>query len=164
MECPCGSGLAYADCCEPIITGTRPALTAEALMRARYSAYARTEIDFLLSSLHPSSRDGHDDKGIRDWSENSRWLGLKILATEAGGEQDDAGTVEFAATYAYGEEGKPRRHHELAEFVREDGVWTFVNGAPVKEKPVVREEPKVGRNDPCACGSGKKYKKCCGQS
>lgn len=30
-------------------------------------------------------------------------------------------------------------------------------------KPVVREEPKVGRNDQCPCGSGKKYKKCCGQ-
>jgi SWIM/SEC-C metal-binding protein len=26
---------------------------------------------------------------------------------------------------------------------------------------VVRDEPKVGRNDPCPCGSGKKYKKCC---
>ena len=30
-------------------------------------------------------------------------------------------------------------------------------------KPVVRDEPKVGRNDPCPCGSGKKYKKCCGK-
>jgi preprotein translocase subunit SecA len=29
--------------------------------------------------------------------------------------------------------------------------------------PVTREAPKVGRNDPCPCGSGKKYKKCCGQ-
>jgi len=28
--------------------------------------------------------------------------------------------------------------------------------------PVIRDEPKVGRNDPCPCGSGKKYKKCCG--
>lgn len=31
-----------------------------------------------------------------------------------------------------------------------------------KSKIVVREQPKVGRNDPCPCGSGKKYKKCCG--
>jgi len=29
-------------------------------------------------------------------------------------------------------------------------------------KPTVRDEDKVGRNDPCPCGSGKKYKKCCG--
>jgi preprotein translocase subunit SecA len=33
--------------------------------------------------------------------------------------------------------------------------------APVK--PIVRNHPKVGRNDPCPCGSGKKYKKCCGR-
>jgi len=31
-------------------------------------------------------------------------------------------------------------------------------------KPIVRDQPKVGRNDPCPCGSGKKFKKCCGQS
>jgi uncharacterized protein YecA (UPF0149 family) len=28
--------------------------------------------------------------------------------------------------------------------------------------PIVEHSPKVGRNDPCPCGSGKKYKKCCG--
>lgn len=31
------------------------------------------------------------------------------------------------------------------------------------QEPYVREEPKIGRNDPCPCGSGKKYKKCCGK-
>ena len=31
------------------------------------------------------------------------------------------------------------------------------------QQSIVREEPKVGRNDPCPCGSGKKYKKCCGK-
>lgn len=34
--------------------------------------------------------------------------------------------------------------------------------ADVKQAPIHREMPKVGRNDPCPCGSGKKYKKCCG--
>ena len=33
---------------------------------------------------------------------------------------------------------------------------------PSKRKPVKRAEKKVGRNAPCPCGSGKKYKKCCG--
>lgn len=36
-------------------------------------------------------------------------------------------------------------------------------GEAVKVETVRREEPKVGRNDPCPCGSGKKYKKCCGE-
>ena len=31
------------------------------------------------------------------------------------------------------------------------------------KKPVTRDEDKVGRNDPCPCGSGQKYKKCCGK-
>ena len=35
-------------------------------------------------------------------------------------------------------------------------------GEVAGEAPVVREGPKVGRNDPCPCGSGKKHKKCCG--
>jgi len=45
----------------------------------------------------------------------------------------------------------------------------FVNGAvpeapePVRLQPAVRDMPKVGPNDPCPCGSGKKYKKCCGK-
>lgn len=34
---------------------------------------------------------------------------------------------------------------------------------PIKVATYRREEPKVGRNDPCPCGSGKKYKKCCGK-
>jgi preprotein translocase subunit SecA len=36
--------------------------------------------------------------------------------------------------------------------------------APVAAGTVTRESPKVGRNDPCPCGSGKKYKKCHGQA
>lgn len=37
------------------------------------------------------------------------------------------------------------------------------DGPPPKKKPIKREAGKVGRNDPCPCGSGKKYKKCCGR-
>ncbi|CAB5081315.1 Protein translocase subunit SecA [Olavius algarvensis associated proteobacterium Delta 3] len=36
-------------------------------------------------------------------------------------------------------------------------------GAQAKKKPVRRKTKKVGRNDPCPCGSGKKFKKCCGR-
>lgn len=35
--------------------------------------------------------------------------------------------------------------------------------APAQQQPLKREGDKIGRNDPCACGSGKKYKKCCGR-
>ena len=33
-----------------------------------------------------------------------------------------------------------------------------------KESTTIRKEKKIGRNDPCPCGSGKKYKKCCGKN
>jgi preprotein translocase subunit SecA len=42
-------------------------------------------------------------------------------------------------------------------------VLNRAGGEDQPQKPATRDENKVGRNDPCPCGSGKKYKKCCGQ-
>jgi len=159
VDCPCGSGATYADCCQPIIAGDRAAPTAEALMRARYAAYTQVAVDFLMDSIHPDERDEHDRDSVQEWAEESEWHGLEIVATEGGGEDDDEGTVEFVCGFTYDDE--TRRHHERARFGRHDGRWHFVEGEPVKGRPVVREGPKVGRNDPCPCGSGRKYKKCC---
>ncbi len=45
-----------------------------------------------------------------------------------------------------------------------DSAMTATHGgATGKKKPVVKKEKKVGRNEPCPCGSGKKYKHCCGK-
>ena len=49
-----------------------------------------------------------------------------------------------------------------AEQRRRRIVLNRVGGESQDKQPVTREEDKVGRNDPCPCGSGKKYKKCCG--
>ncbi|MCB1183306.1 YchJ family protein [bacterium] len=160
MECPCGSGLAYEACCQPIITGATVAPTAEALMRARYSAYTQVELEFLNESLHPDSREDSDPEGARDWAENSTWHGLEIVGTTRGGAEHDEGEVEFVATYTH--QGREQVYHEIASFERVEGRWTFKEGRPGVRKPTVREEPKIGRNDPCSCGSGRKFKKCCG--
>lgn len=42
--------------------------------------------------------------------------------------------------------------------------WQQQVPARTSQTPVIRKDPKVGRNDPCPCGSGKKYKKCCGSA
>lgn len=160
MQCPCGTGQPYGECCQPIINGARPASTAEQLMRARYCAYTQVEMDFLQASLHPDRRNDNDGAGARDWAENSTWHGLEIVATQAGGVDDQHGQVEFVATYTH--EDKEQAYHEVAEFERVDGNWYFREGSPGVRKPIVREEPKIGRNDSCPCGSGRKYKKCCG--
>lgn len=157
--CPCGSEKPYAACCEPVVRGERPADTAEALMRARYSAYAKEQVAFILDSTHPAQRDQYTAEGIRRWARNSEWHGLTILATEKGAPEDDAGTVEFVAEYA--EKGRRRRHHEIAQFQRHDNAWFFYDGQAPTPETVVRKGPKVGRNAPCPCGSGRKYKKCC---
>jgi len=160
-ECPCGSGASYADCCEPILTGALPAPTAERLMRSRYTAYLKAAIGHLGDSLHPEHKADWDEAATRRWAESAEWQGLEIVATEAGGEDDDEGTVEFIATYREG--GISKRHHETSRFARKDGRWYYVDGKLAAPETHRNEGPKVGRNDPCPCGSGKKYKKCCGR-
>lgn len=155
--CPCGSGAAFTECCEPIMQGIRTADSPEQLMRARYSAYATANIDFLHDSLLPEARGDFDREGTKGWASGSEWRNLEIVSTEAG---DTEGTVEFIATFI--QQGNEVRHHEISRFKKANGVWYLLDGKAVTPKPFRREEPKVGRNDPCTCGSGKKYKKCCG--
>jgi len=159
--CPCGSNIPYAECCLPVIRGERPALTAEQLMRSRYSAYVKKEIGYILTSLHPDYRSDYDEKSTRDWAESAEWLTFTILDTKKGGAEDQEGEVEFAATFK--EQGIQREHRELSSFKKHDGNWYFTTGKTQSPKPVVRANPKIGRNDPCECGSGKKFKKCCGK-
>ena len=158
--CPCGSDKPYADCCEPVIRGTRNAETPEALMRSRYTAYVKKELDHLYNSLHPSERKDYKKEEGANWAKNLDWQSLEILKTEDGGPEDETGMVEFIARYRKKE--TPFNHHEIAEFVREDGQWYFKDGHAPKPVQSIRQGPKIGRNDPCPCGSGKKYKKCCG--
>ncbi len=160
-RCPCGLEKEYSDCCEPLIKGERVAQSPEELMRARYTAYVKTEVTYLLDSSHPSKRDDYDEKSVRNWSKSSEWLGLEILDTTGGGPDDNEGQVEFKANFR--KKGERQVHHELAQFKKEEGQWYFHDGETPIPKQVVRSGPKVGRNDPCTCGSGKKYKKCCGK-
>ena len=159
-NCPCGLEAKYEECCEPVIKGTQKAETAVQLMRARYSAYAKVEADFLYESLHPDKKSSHDAEQTMDWAEKSQWNKLEILRTEQGEATDEKGYVEFVAHYTV--KGERARHHELATFVKSDGDWFFDDGVGVTPQQVIRTSPKVGRNEPCPCGSGKKYKKCCG--
>jgi len=157
--CSCGSGKNYDDCCGPIIAGA-PAPTAEALMRSRYTAHVRHDLAHLERSLSADQRKTFDADAAKQWSEQSEWLGLTISRTEQGGPDDKIGAVEFTAKFKM--EGKEHEHFEIALFGREEGRWVYtgqVNGPGTTYR---REQPKIGRNDPCPCGSGKKYKKCCG--
>lgn len=160
-ECPCKSGKIFGECCAPIIAGEKPAVTAEELMRARYSSYVTGAVDFLRTSATKEVQAEFDEAASAAWSAQAQWHGLEIVGTKAGGEGDDEGVVEFRALYTAN--GEFCNHHEVAQFVREKDGWKFADGELIGEQPIVREDPKIGRNDPCPCGSGKKYKKCCGK-
>ncbi len=159
-KCHCNSDLDFDNCCGPVLSGEKPAATAEALMRSRYSAYVCGEIDYLSESLHPDHRADHDVAATRRWAESADWIGLEIRSTKDGAEGDDEGQVEFIVSYR--EQGVVRNHHEISRFKRDAGRWYYVDGDTPKVETFVKDQPKVGRNDPCPCGSGKKYKKCCG--
>lgn len=161
-ECHCGSGKALEDCCLPILRGERPAATAEELMRARYSAYSENELEFLFDSLHPDHREDYDSDATAKWAANAEWLGLSVVSHEINQDDSDEAIVQFIARYR--ENGTPRSHQEQSLFKRVDGQWYYVEGRMFAPPTVKRDGVKVGRNDPCPCGSGKKYKKCCGKS
>jgi len=133
-----------------VIAGS-PAPTAEALMRSRYTAFVHGNISHIRSTYAREHRSKIDnDLPAVDWT------GLDILGTTGGGTDDETGTVDFAAHYR--QDGALGTHRENSNFRREDGRWVYVDGEIIPQPSA----GKTGRNDPCPCGSGKKFKKCCG--
>ena len=114
QPCPCGSGKHYADCCLPSISGARPAGTAEALMRSRYSAFALGDVDYLLTSWHSSTRPQQLELDTAQ-----QWVRLKIINTSKD-------SVEFIATCKLN--GKAHKLHEVSRFVFEHGRWYYLDG------------------------------------
>ncbi|MGI3779233.1 MAG: YchJ family protein [Janthinobacterium lividum] len=119
VSCPCGSGFAYAECCEPLHDGRVRADTAEQLMRSRYAAYAKGRLDHVFRTWHPRTRpaDVEPVPGLT-------WTGLRVLATEAGGPDDAEGVVEFDARHD-GPDGRGVLH-ERSRFVRRAGHWVYL--------------------------------------
>lgn len=90
-------------------------------MRSRFDAFRRGDASWLLATWHPSTRPA-----TLDLSDNPAWLRLEIITVEFGGPSDDAGVVEFAASYLAG--GAVGVLRERSRFVREDGGWFYLDG------------------------------------
>ena len=118
--CPCGRPLPYGECCGACHAG-RPAPTAEALMRSRYSAYVLGLEPYLRATWHATTRP---DAQTALCDPATRWLGLEIKRVESTG--SDETFVEFVARYKVG--GRAYRLHETSRFVREDERWYYVDG------------------------------------
>jgi len=159
-KCPCGTQKEYEQCCGLYISGQENAPTAEALMRSRYSAYVKQAFPYVYETYHSTTKQHFTLAAIEAQSEQIQWLGLKIIETEAGLENDEEGIVKFSASHRLNE--KNHYLNERSFFSRENGLWRYVNGETQLTTTAANAD-KVGRNEPCPCNSGLKYKKCCGR-
>jgi SEC-C motif domain protein len=153
--CLCGSTLAYSDCCQPFHTGEKIPATAEALMRSRYTAYALRDGAYLQATWDATKRP----ESIDFSRENIEWLRLEITEIKKGGVKDNKGLVTFKAFYS--QEGEEYSMNEISRFTKHDGRWFYLDGT-IKSIGKVGGQVNLGKNAPCACGSGKKFKRCCG--
>ncbi len=161
--CPCGSSRLLADCCLPYIDGNVNATTAEALMRARYTAHVIGNMSFILKTHHPSTRTAIDEAATARWARESDWLELDIMKVTGGLADDSEGRIEFMAHYRDADKRR-HTHHEVGVFEKYHGQWFFKDADMPRIEQFQRDTPKQGRNEPCGCGSGKKFKRCCGQA
>jgi SEC-C motif-containing protein len=125
IKCPCCSGKDFADCCQPHLLLKVKPLSARAMVRARYCAYALgagTYRDFLVRTWHPGTPQKVNAADLTN--DNLQWTGLEIISAEQKGE---GARVEFKATFN-DSAGKLHTHHEISLFRREQGVWLYVDG------------------------------------
>ena len=156
LLCRCGSNLQYDLCCRTFHENIKKPITAESLMRSRFTAYAMQNDSYLLETWDASKRPGEIDFS----KEDAEWTKLEILKTKKGGEKDSKGIVEFKAYYSQDDEEYVM--NEISRFKKSSGRWLYLDGL-VKSVRKVSEQTMQGKNAPCYCGSGKKFKRCCGK-
>lgn len=122
-NCPCGSQVAYAQCCGLFIEGIVPAPTPEKLMRSRYTAYTLANIPYIMQTMRGTALVGFNPAEAAQWAKQAIWLKLEIKNSS---EQGDRGFVEFIASYRWGKEKQTL--HEKSEFEKIAGRWYYVNG------------------------------------
>lgn len=148
-HCPCGNTETYAACCGRYLSGQRRIPDAESLMRSRYTAYQRGNTDWLLATWHPSQRSPELTASLSSGLSDTEWLGLNVISHTHEKDSNEA----FVTFYArYREKQQTSAIYERSRFIREEQHWYYIDGVHLQ----------AGRNDPCPCGSGRKFKKCCG--
>lgn len=120
IDCSCGSGMNYSDCCEPFHLGNSYPKSALELMRSRYTAYVLTNVNYIIETTSPKYRKYYDAKSIESWAKSSKWLGLEIVSYSEN-------RVKFIATFL--DEKKRLTHHkEDSTFEQIANRWYFVDG------------------------------------
>src|SRR5205814_1717893 len=97
MPCECGLGPSTEECCGRFLSDEAKPETAEALMRSRYTAYARQDIDYVIRTHDPKTVKDTDKSYAAKWAKDATWDDLEIVETDQGGPEDEEGVVEFKA-------------------------------------------------------------------
>lgn len=153
ISCPCNSGQQFNQCCAPYLQGQSCPETAESLMRSRYTAYVQHNAQYLIDTWHLTAAMDHALllDSLENTFNSTQWLGLKIIKSENDPKSSNQAFVEFMAYFSEGDH-QQQTLYERSRFQKFEQHWRYVDGV----------HPKVERNTTCPCGSGKKYKKCCG--
>ncbi|MGI2258336.1 YchJ family protein [Shewanella sp. GXUN23E] len=150
IPCPCQSGSLYEHCCGLLHQAKESASTPEQLMRSRYCAFYMQQWSYLISTHHPQTRQGLTEEALAQ-GPHPQWLALDVLQASEDGAH---GQVTFKAWYKNA--GKVDAIYECSDFVKQDEQWFYTTGEQMRAR-------LPGRNDPCICKSGKKFKQCCGK-
>lgn len=124
-------------------------------MRSRFTAYALDKADYILETWDAKGRP----EKVSISEEKLAWQRLEIIDTKKGGVSDDKGIVEFKAFYL--NNGEDYLLHEVSRFAKTNGRWFYIDGVVKKVGKIIQQQNQ-GKNAPCPCGSGKKFKRCCG--
>ena len=149
--CPCGSSLEYRICCEPLHLYQTHATSAKTLMQSRFCAFYLKNIEYIISTTVPSQQALLNKPALQAWADDMTWTHLKIKSDIPKIGKRHA-QVHFLA-YFRDEQGE-HCHDERSAFVRIDNRWYFLD-------PTV--SCLLTNKQPCLCGSGEKFKACCGK-
>lgn len=127
-QCPCGSGKRYRTCCGRFHRGDAVAETPVELMRSRYAAYAKEEVDYVVETTDPNGPVWQEPLAqwradIRRFGRDTEFVGVDILDTSVDG---DRAEVEFRAKLR--SDGRDTSFVERSEFVRREGRWFYWGG------------------------------------
>ncbi len=152
-ECPCCSKKLFKSCCEPFLKTEKKTETAEQLMRSRYTAFTLGNMDYIASTQAEKGAEGFDSESAKQSADHTKWCGLNVIdaGKKNGSDKDE---VEFSARYIVGDQ--LHLLHERSQFKKINGQWFYTSGTLIPHSPI-----SIKSNQPCPCGSKKKYSQCC---
>lgn len=128
-------------------------------MRSRFTAYVMDNMAYIQQTWDSGTRPSEDK--LNFGGEAIVWNRLEIIDAKKGGVSDTKGIVEFKAYYS--KDGEEHVLHETSRFIKTNSRWFYLDGV-VKSAGKIIQQLNEGKNAPCPCGSGKKFKRCCGKA